>query len=291
MKNIYQSSQIKRSRRSKDDLATLLNAIQTILNAEQSQITIRHLFYRLVGLQVIEKTEADYHQLCSHLSKWRRSGDIQWSAFSDSTRRRILRTTFDDIPQALRTIINCYRRNLWETQPNYIEVWVEKEAMVSILEDTVDKMGVPLVVARGFSSLTGLYDGAETIKAAIDMGKEPIIYHLGDWDPSGVAAGQSIVNSMRDDFNVDLTFQRLAVTSEQIDRLQLPTRPVKTTDRRAKNWEGGCVEIDTMPPAELLSVVEQAITRHIDVKAWNSLKEIETQETETLTQLCQSFAA
>lgn len=285
------TSKIKRNRRTKDDLETLLNAIQTILNAEEGQITIRHLFYRLVGLQVIEKTEPAYHQLCNHLSKWRRSGNIHWNNFSDSTRRHIQPTTFDDIPDALNTIIDVYRRNLWDTQPQYIEVWVEKDAMVSILSDTTLKLGVPLYVARGFSSLTGLYAASETFKKAIAKGKEVIIYHLGDYDPSGIAAGNSIESAMRDDFNVEITFNRLAVNKSQIESLQLQTRPVKLTDKRAKNWEGGCVELDTMKPADIKSIVYEAITQHIDGTAWNDLQEIERLEKDKLTAFCKEMAA
>ena len=67
----------------------LLDSIQTILAGEQDQITIRHLFYRLVGLGVIEKTEQAYKLLCGHLSKWRRSEEIPWNAFADNTRWHI----------------------------------------------------------------------------------------------------------------------------------------------------------------------------------------------------------
>lgn len=287
----YHTNTIKRVRRSKDELNTLLRAIQTILIGEESQITIRHLYYRLVGLHVIEKTEKAYHQLCSHLAKWRRSGDIKWSDFSDNTRWHIRQTTFDSVEDALQNTLQNYRRNLWDTQPYYIEVWIEKDAMASIVSDTTIQFGVPLFVARGFASLSSLYDAAETFKGAVDNGKEVIIYHLGDYDPSGVAAGQSIVKAMRDDFNVDVTFTRLAVTTEQIERLNLPTRPLKKTDTRAKGWQGGCVELDTLPPAEIRRIVEQAITQHIDQRQWDILKETERMERDTLYQVCKDMAA
>lgn len=269
MKQIYDTSPIKRVRRTKEDMASLLSTIQVILSAEQSQITIRHLFYRLVGLHVIDKTEAAYHQLCSHLSKWRRSGDIAWSDFSDNTRWHIRQKTFDSITDALQNTLTTYRRNLWDSQNTYIEVWVEKDAMASIVSDTTSQFGVPLFVCRGFASLSSLYSAGETFKEAIDNGKQVFIYHLGDYDPSGVAAGESIKNTMRDDFKVDIDFKRIAVTPEQIERLQLPTRPVKKTDTRANGWQGECVELDTMKPADIQGIVEDAITQHIDKRQWD----------------------
>jgi hypothetical protein len=56
----------RRKHRHRAQMDELLSAIQDILNLEESAITIRHLFYRLVGQNVIEKTELAYKSLCSH---------------------------------------------------------------------------------------------------------------------------------------------------------------------------------------------------------------------------------
>ncbi|MBI4661963.1 MAG: hypothetical protein HY735_24340, partial [Verrucomicrobia bacterium] len=134
----------------------VLQAIQTILSGEEGQITIRHLFYRLVGLRVIEKTEQAYKGLCLHLSKWRRSEDIPWSAFADNTRWHIRQETFNGILDALKNTVESYRRNLWSTQTFYVEVWIEKDAIAGIVANTANSFGVPVFVARGFASLSSL---------------------------------------------------------------------------------------------------------------------------------------
>jgi hypothetical protein len=269
----------------------VLNTIQTILAREDGQITIRHLFYRLVGLNVIEKTEAAYKGLCGHLSKWRRSEEIPWSAFADNTRWHIQHTTFDGVEEALRNTAQNYRRNLWSTQPYYLEVWVEKDATAGIVADTANSFGVPVFVARGFASLSSLYSAANTFRGAVEAGKQVIIYHLGDYDPSGVAAGESMLSAFRDDFNVKVRFIRAAVTPQQIRRLKLPTRPVKMSDRRAAKWTGGeCVELDSMPPAEIRKLVEASITRHIDTRAWATMKVAEDGEREQLTNIWRAAA-
>jgi hypothetical protein len=269
----------------------LLNSIKTILDGEEGQITIRHLYYRLVGERVIEKTEQAYKGLCSHLSKWRRSGEIAWGAFSDNTRWHIRHRTYGGVEDALRNTVESYRRDLWDTQPYYIEVWVEKDAMASIVSGTANSFGVPVFVARGFASLSSLYAAAGTFKAAVANGKKVIIYHLGDFDPSGVAAGESMLKAFRDDFKVDLKFIRAAVTEEQIEELKLPTRPTKKSDSRTRNWSGtACVELDTMPPAEIRRLVEHCITQHINVHAWDALKRTEELERETLRKILRRAA-
>ncbi len=262
-----------------------------ILEDEGETMSIRHLFYRLVGHNVIAKTEADYARLVQRLAYWRRSGDVPYSAFTDSTRWHISQQTFDSMDDALKDCVATYRRNLWREQSYYIECWVEKDACASIIAAKAGPFGVPVFVCRGFASLSSLYQAAETFKEAAAKGKRCLIYHFGDHDPSGVKAGESIVRSFKDDFKVEVEFHRAAVTQEQIKRLKLPTRPTKASSH-SKNWTGGeSVELDTMPIAEVHSLVEQCITRHVDQRQWANAKLIEFQERETLNSFRKGFQA
>jgi hypothetical protein len=269
----------------------VLESIQNILAGEAGQITIRHLFYRLVGQYVIPKTEEAYKGLCSHLSKWRRAGEIEYSAFADSTRWHIRNETFDGVEDALANTVATYRRNLWETQPFYVETWVEKDAMAAIVSETANSFGVPVLVLRGFASLSSLYGAANTFRKWSEAGKTCIVQHLGDYDPSGVAAGESIRKALADDFKVDVIFNRIAVTPEQIHELNLPTRPVKMSDSRSAKWTGGeCVELDTMPAVSIRELVEHNITRLINVRQWDILRATEKAERETLRQIWRKAA-
>jgi hypothetical protein len=279
---------VGRKCRNRDQMKAFLEAIQSILDGEGDKITIRHLFYRLVSQNVIPKLESEYKGLCGHLSKWRKSDHIPWSAFADNTRWHIAPRSFDSMEEALRNTADTYRRNLWTNQPSYIEVWVEKDAIASIVAAAANSFGVPVFVCRGFASLSSLYDAAETFRRASEAGKKVIIYHLGDWDPSGVAAGESALQTFRDEFGLELDFVRAAVTQEQIIEFALPTRPVKHTDTRAAKWTGGeCVELDAMRPAEIRRIVENCITRHIDQHAWEITKQAEASEREALRLLCE----
>jgi hypothetical protein len=72
--------------------------------------------------------------------------------------------------------------------------------------------------------------------------------------------------------------------------MDLPTRPVKESDTRAARWTGGeCVELDTMPPAEIRKLVESCITRHIDGRQWDILQNTEAMERETLETMRADF--
>jgi len=287
------TSPIRRRRhRSRAQMSELLSAIQNIVNNEENAITIRHLFYRLVGQSVIEKTELAYKLLCHHLSRWRKAGEVAWSAFSDSTRWHIQPPMFSGIADALRRTQETYRRNLWATQAHYVEVWVEKDAIAGVIDDVTSAFGVPLFVCRGFASLSSMYSASETFKEVQRDGKEVTIFHLGDYDPSGHAAADAIEKTFRETFDCSVNFERIGILPEHIEQFSLPTRPTKQSDSRARNWRGSeCVELDSMPPSELRSLVENAVTSLIDWYEWEQLKQVEREEQETLERTLAGFTA
>jgi predicted acyl esterase len=280
------------TRRTPEQIAELLDAVNGIVDGEESAITIRHLFYRLVGLGVIEKSERAYKSLCGHLSRWRKNGEVSWDAFADSTRWHIRPPMFDSIADALKQTRETYRRDLWATQPYYTEVWIEKDAIAGVIVDITRQFGVPLFVCRGFASLSSLYSASMTFKEVKKEGKAVAIYHLGDYDPSGHAAADAIERTFEEDFDIAVNFERIAILPEHIEEFNLPTRPTKESDSRSRNWTGSeCVELDSMPPAELRQLVEDAITSRIDEREWNQIKKIEREEQKTLQRTFAKVAA
>jgi hypothetical protein len=280
MKEPYRTSPVRR--RSPDEMEILLGAIQAVIDEEEGTMTIRHLFYRLVGLEVIEKTERAYKTLCGHLAKRRRSEAIPWDAFADSTRWHIAPPVFDNPEDAWKRTVAGYRRDLWATQDYYIEVWIEKDAIAGVIADVTRSFGVPLFVCRGFASLSSMHSASLTFKEVQENNKAVVIYHLGDYDPSGHLAADAIERTFDDDFEVGINFERVAILPEHIAEFDLPTRPVKESTH-ARSWKGGeCVELDSMRPADLRQLVEGAITSRIDPHAWEKLKETERLEREAM---------
>jgi hypothetical protein len=278
----------KRNRRTVEQLDVIKDDVKAILNEYTDRITIRHLFYRLVGNGTIQKTEDEYSKLCRQLAKWRKNGEIAYDNFVDGTRFYTGETLYGDMSSALDITAECYRKNLWATQPHFVEVWVEKDAITGIVSGIASSFGVKTFCCRGFTSITSLYNAAETYKKAIQHGKQVSIFYLGDHDPSGLGIDKQIKEAMYE-FDIDITFTRLAILPPQIIDLNLPTRPVKATDRRAKDWEGGCVEIDTLRPAQLKTLLEDAIASRIDTGEWMRLKQIENEEKETLRQIAANW--
>ena len=84
-----------------------------------------------------------------------------------------------------------------------------------------------------------------------DRGKPAYIYHFGDLDPSGVDAARDIEAKLRRYApDAEIHFERPAVTRAQVEEWDLPTRPTKQTDTRAKKFVGTSVELDAIPADE-----------------------------------------
>ena len=287
----YPASPIKRKRRTQDELVQLFGAIAEVLDEYKGEaITIRHLFYRLVSRGVLDKDERSYDLLGSHLSKWRISGVIEFNRFIDGTRSHQGEIGFDDAAEALDDAAIGYRKNLWKSQKCYVEVWCEKDAILSLIMPLVREWALKAFPCRGFASLSSTYAAAQTFKKAIEHGRHPVVLYLGDHDPSGHAIDDSIeVHFGYHGIDGLVDFKRVAILSHHIVEFKLPTRPVKKTDSRSKGWEGGCVEIDTLSGQQIRDLLNKEIESLVDMKELERLKAIEEAEREALIEICDAF--
>ncbi len=249
--------------------------------AEQRPMTVRQVFYQLVSRQVIAKAEAEYKTTVVRLlAEMRLNGHIPFHWIADNTRWMRKPRTFDSLKGMLELSTQTYRRALWNDQSTYVEIWLEKDALAGVLYEETESWDVPLMVTRGYPSLSYLHGAAMAIA---NCGKPAYLYYFGDHDPSGVDIPRATEQRIRDFApEAEIHFESVAVTPEQIRLLNLPTRPTKTSDTRSKNFSGESVEVDAMPPATLRALVKNCIEQHIDKRALKATEEIEAAERETL---------
>ena len=148
-------------------------------------------------------------------------------------------------------------------------------------------MGCAADVTRGYSSLSFLFESAGQIN---DMDKPTYIYCLGDYDPSGVDISRNIEKSLREFApNAEIYFERISVTPEQIEDWNLPTRPTKKSDSRAKRFKGESVELDEIPTWRLKELVNNCIEGHIDNESLDNTRKIENAERQSLENVVTMF--
>lgn len=257
----YSSSPIKRSRRTKADMADIRTALVDILR-EDHPMTVRQVFYRAVSAGIVAKTEAEYDGTVGRLlTEMRRAGTIPWGWITDFTRTMRKPVTFSNLEEAVRETADFYRRALWSDLDTRVEIWLEKDALAGVLYQETRLYDVPLMVTRGYPSLSFLHAAGEEIE---DDAKRTFIYYFGDWDPSGVDIPRKVESGLREFApSAEIHFQRVAVTPLQIEELKLPTRPTKTTDSRARDFRGESVEVDAIPSRTLRALCRSCIEHHL----------------------------
>ena len=159
-------------------------------------MTVRQVFYQLVGLGLIGKSEAEYHNVVVRLlARLRLEGRMPWSWITDGTRWMHKSVRYGSVEEALEATRRHYRRDYWRELDDYVEVWLEKDALAGVLFRVTDEWGVPLMVTRGFASLSYIHNAAETIER---IGKPTHIYYFGDYDPSGVEIDRNLERRLRE---------------------------------------------------------------------------------------------
>ena len=305
-----------RVRRTKQEMAVIRDAIRDVLARDHPQ-TVRQVFYRLTSAGVIAKEENEYKGTVGRLTvEMRRSREIPYNWLADATRWMRKPVTFSGPEDALRRTAATYRRGLWDDASTVPEVWLEKEALAGVLVDVTREWDVPLMVCRGYPSMSFLHSAAESILARADEGQRTVIYYFGDHDPSGVDIDRAIVQgigeslrSLRDvggafslfgdddeltpeeAFDEVADLQRVAVTPGQIKALNLQTRPTKrkSKDYRAKRFAGDSVEVDAIQAGTLRAFARQAIEQHVDQHRLDVLRAVEEEERRVLLAMADSF--
>jgi hypothetical protein len=246
-------------------------------------MTVRQVFYQATVRGIVEKSETGYNKVQTDLVLMRRAGVLPYEWLADNTRWQRKPRSFNDIAAALEETARFYRKNLWADAPAYVEVWLEKDALSGVLWPVTALYDVPLMVARGYASLSFLHNAAEYIRS-LDV--PTFIYHLGDYDPSGVNAGEKIEETLREMAPCsEIHFERIAVNPSQISTWNLPTRPTKNTDSRAKSFGDISVELDAIEPEQLRGLVRDAIERHLPKWQLDILKAAEESERQTLQEM------
>jgi hypothetical protein len=272
----YRSSSIKRRRASKDEREERTRAIYEIVASIQP-CTVRQAFYQAASVhQIVDKTELGYRMVARVLTDLRLNGVMPWHWIADHTRWRTKPNTHDSISDALRETAQFYRRALWRDIDWHVEIWLEKDALRGVIYEITAEFDVPLMIARGYASLSFLHASAELIE---HIGKPAFIFHLGDHDPSGVDAAKNIERRLREFAPAaEITFESLAVTAAQIAEWDLPTRPTKQSDSRAKGFGDTSVELDAINPNQLRDLIRRVLQEFIHPYQMNILKAAERSE-------------
>jgi hypothetical protein len=164
----YLASPIKRLRATKAAVEERRLALYNIV-ANMQPMTVRQVFYQATVKDIVEKTEAGYTKVQTDLVLMRKSGMLPYDWLADNTRWQRKPQTFDGIEEALEDTAKFYRKDLWASADCYVEIWLEKDALAGVVMPVTATYDVPLMVARGYASLSFLQDSGR-VRLALDSG-------------------------------------------------------------------------------------------------------------------------
>ncbi len=243
--------------------------------AQGFSLTLRQLYYQFVARALIPNTERDYKRIGNILSDARRAGLVDWNAIEDRTRfiRRL--SSWDKPQDVLEAARDSYHRDLWADQDKRIEVWIEKDALVGVIQNVCEEADVPFFSCRGYVSDSEMWGAAMRLVRHFRKGQDVIILHLGDHDPSGIDMTRDIQERLALFSNIrsgHFEVRRLALNMEQIEELGPPPNPAKVTDSRYESYSARygneSWELDALEPQYIVDLVQEAIFRERDMDIW-----------------------
>lgn len=240
-------------------------------------LTLRQLYYQFVARGLLPNTMKDYKNLGNVINDGRLAGLIDWDHIEDRTRNLASLSTWNSPKDILEATAQQFRYDWWEDQETRIEIWVEKEALVGVIERVAYKYRCAYFACRGYSSQSESWRAGQRFKDYNICGQAVKIFHLGDHDPSGIDMtrdNSSRLNMFSEYGNVEVI--RLALNENQVHQYNPPPNPAKLTDTRGldyiakfgdQSWE-----LDALDPKVIDDLISNEIEKYINYEKWELVK-------------------
>lgn len=291
----------------------LIEAAGEILRAD-NPATLRQVYYRLVSKQALKNVKSEYDRLGRALVNARKLNMIPWDWIEDRLRVPRAVATWESLGDYIDSVKWGYRRDIWATQNNYVEVWVEKDALSGIFEDVLREYRVTLNVGRGYDGWTSIKNAAARYRnfsyekqharlqaAGVEMvgladykpwGRDDVtILYFGDFDPSGADMARSLRERIGH-FGCEPEVVWCALLRNDITQYDLPPDFTKAGDTRAvafiEKYGDAAVELDALPVAVLRERIKAEVEKCLDLDALAAVREAEGKDQEKLDRVLDS---
>lgn len=273
-----------------DGSVKLIEQANSIIAEYQAQgftLTLRQLYYQFVARDLIANKQTEYKRVGSIVNDARLAGLIDWEAIEDRTRNVRTHPAWGDPSEIIQSAAAGYAEDWWADQQYRPEVWIEKDALVGVIEPVCDRYRVPFFACRGYSSQSEQWRAGKRFEQSIADGVTPIVLHLGDHDPSGVDMTRDNADRLAMFAFEDVEVRRLALNIEQVRRYNPPPNPAKESDSRstsyiekfgAKSWE-----LDALDPRVIDKLIADELKSLIDSRKWEAAKDREEDRRAILT--------
>lgn len=266
---------------------SLINQINEVIEEYEAQgysLTLRQCYYQLVARAIIPNNERSYKNTGNLINDARLAGLIDWHAIEDRTRNLQRLSHWDSPKSIIDSASYQYRKDIWENQEYYVEVWVEKEALANVVGRVANELDVPYFCCRGYVSQSEMWSAAQRFRSKQEDGKDVVLIHLGDHDPSGIDMSRDIEERLVM-FGVDtfmFNFRRIALNMEQIEEFAPPPNPAKLTDSRCgayiSRYGDESWELDALEPRVIHDLITNNVTEFWDIDEVKRVRDLVANE-------------
>ena len=275
------------------DIIEYANVIVEEYQHKGLDLTLRQLYYQFVARGLIENSQRSYKKLGDTISNARLAGLLDWEAIVDRTRNLQKNAHWQDPAEIIQTAANSYRIDKWADQDNRVEVWIEKEALIGVIERICKNLDVPFFACKGYVSQSEQWRAGHRFRGYSQRGQTPVLIHLGDHDPSGIDMTRDNEERLNMFCGEYFEVERIALNMDQVLEHDPPPNPAKITDSRFKSYvrEHGedSYELDALEPTVLRDLIEEKVIGYRDDDKWNAMVEKEEDERATLTKLADKY--
>jgi len=263
------------------DMIAKVNAVLEAAAADGYTFTLRQMHYQFVHNKWYENTKQNYDRLGYIVDEGRKAGLIDWDGVEDRVRNLMSIPNYEDPTDFMRSVVDNYAENLWQDQDYYAEVWVEKDALIGVVERPANKYRVPYMACRGYMSTSEQYRAGKRFAEQRRNGKKCVLFYLGDHDPSGVDMTRNndeLVNWFARSGAVEV--HRLGLNMDQIEELDLAPDYAKEKDSRLAGYirdyeTDESWELDALTPRYIDALIDAAIVGILDMDKFNAAADAE----------------
>lgn len=264
-------------------------------------LTVRQLYYQLVSRDIIPNRQSEYKRVAGVINDARLAGLIDWSALEDRTRNVKSIGHWESPDSIVSAVADQYRIDKWSTQEVRPEIWIEKDALLGVIEGVCNDLDVSYFSCRGYTSQSEMWGAAQRFHQYGKLGQRTHIIHLGDHDPSG----QDMSRDIEERINMFLAhewlggpaieFTRVALNMPQIQQYNPPPNPAKSTDSRFQGYSDRfgdeSWELDALDPTVIATLIRDQVESLRDEDEWQLKVEEEEEHRKLLTLVSDNWDA
>ena len=280
-------------------LATIAQA-NTIAEAYAAQgfdPTLRQLYYQFVARDLIPNNLREYKRLSNVITDARYAGLIDWLHVTDRTRSLRSNPHWNEPNDIIASAVSSFAIDKWERQEYRPEVWIEKDALVGVIEGVCKRLDVSYFSCRGYTSASEMWIAARRLIRYLKKGQVPLVIQLGDHDPSGIDMSRDIFDRLElfikaEGYN-PAEVRRIALNIDQIETYRPPPNFAKLTDTRAngyiKRYGQSSWELDALEPTVLAQLIQDTVSAYRDDRLWQEAVTLEEQNRDNLRDVAERW--